>query len=96
MAARDAGFPVAVKAEAPGLLHKSDIGCVRLGCRSEDAVAEAYRTVVANAGKAGFAGADALIQPMRSGVAEVFAGWCATRCSGRRWRSGSAEFSSRS
>ena len=74
MAARDAGLPVAVKAEAPGLLHKSDIGCVRLGCRSEDAVAEAYRTVVANAGKAGFAGAGALIQPMRSGVAEVFAG----------------------
>ena len=25
--------PVAVKAEAPGLLHKSDLGCVRLGLR---------------------------------------------------------------
>ncbi len=73
-AARDAGFPVAVKAEAPGLLHKSDIGCVRLGCGSEEAVAEAYRAVVANAGKAGFANAGALVQPMRAGVAEVFAG----------------------
>lgn len=73
-AAREVGFPVAVKAEAPGLLHKSDIGCVRLGCASDEAVAEAYRSVVAKAGAAGFAGAGVLVQPMRSGVAEAFAG----------------------
>ena len=37
---------VAVKAEAPGLLHKSDLGCVRLGCADEQAVRDAYAAVV--------------------------------------------------
>jgi acetyltransferase len=69
------GTSVAVKAEAPGLLHKSDLGCVRLGCASESDVREAYRTVVQNARKAGFvSGVGALIQPMTRGVAEAYAG----------------------
>jgi acyl-CoA synthetase (NDP forming) len=69
------GTSVAVKAEAPGLLHKSDLGCVRLGCASESDVREAYRTVVRNARKAGFVGGvGALIQPMTRGVAEAYAG----------------------
>ncbi len=34
--------PVALKAEAPGLLHKSDIGCVRLNCASEADVAAGF------------------------------------------------------
>jgi acetyltransferase len=71
---RRLGAPVAIKAEAPGLLHKSDIGCVRLDCPSEAAVAEAYRTVTENARKAGFGDAGAIVQPMATGVAEVFAG----------------------
>jgi acetyltransferase len=67
--------PVAVKAEVAGLLHKSDVGCVRLGCASERDVAAAYREVVANARKAGFKNAaQALIQPMVKGVAEAYAG----------------------
>jgi acetyltransferase len=66
--------PVALKADAPGLLHKSDIGCVRLGCATEAEVAEAYHAIVANAQRAGFGNADVLIQPMTSGVAEAFAG----------------------
>jgi acyl-CoA synthetase (NDP forming) len=68
------GYVVAVKAEAPGLLHKSEIDCVRLNCASERDVTDAYRTVVANARKAGFADAQALIQPMIAGVAEAYAG----------------------
>jgi acetyltransferase len=72
--ARRLGTPVAVKAEAPGLLHKSDIGCVALNCAGEDAVRRAFRTVTANCAKAGFGSAGALIQPMVSGVAEAFAG----------------------
>lgn len=69
------GRPVAVKAEAPGLLHKSDVGCVRLGCASADEVAAAYRAVSANAHQAGFADVTGvLIQPMVAGVTEVFAG----------------------
>src|SRR5262249_30699254 len=73
-AARELGMPVAIKAEAPDLLHKSDIGCVRLGCATDEAVTDAYRTVVDNAAKAGFANAGALIQPMIAGVAEAYAG----------------------
>ena len=64
----------AVKAEAPGLLHKSELDCVRLNCASERDVTDAYRAVVANARKAGFADAQALIQPMVAGVAEAYAG----------------------
>ncbi len=64
---------VAVKAEAPGLLHKSDLGCVRLGCTDEQAVREAYAAVVRNARNAGFDGG-VLIQPMITGVAEAYAG----------------------
>jgi succinyl-CoA synthetase beta subunit len=64
---------VAVKAEAPGLLHKSDLGCVRLGCVDEQAVRDAYAAVVRNARNAGFEGG-VLIQPMIKGVAEAYAG----------------------
>lgn len=67
-------IPVAVKAEAPGLLHKSEIGGVRLDCRTEAEVSEAYRTVTANARKAGVADAGAIVQLMASGVAEAYAG----------------------
>ena len=58
------GTPVALKAEMPGLLHKSDIGCVRLGCKDASEVAQAYRAIVENARTAGFDTADVLVQPM--------------------------------
>lgn len=66
--------PVALKAEAPGLLHKSDLGCVALNCADEGAVIAGYAAVVANARAAGFAPDGVLVQPMVSGVAECFAG----------------------
>jgi acyl-CoA synthetase (NDP forming) len=73
--ARRMATPVAVKAEAPDLVHKSDVGCVRLGLAGDDAVIQAFRDVMANCAKAGFKNAaGALIQPMVSGVAEAFAG----------------------
>jgi acetate---CoA ligase (ADP-forming) len=68
------GGPVALKAEHPGLLHKSELGCVRLGCGSAAAVAAAYRDVLANARRGGFAYPAALVQPMVAGVAEAYAG----------------------
>jgi acetate---CoA ligase (ADP-forming) len=70
---RRLGGAVAVKAEAPGLLHKSDLGCVRLSCASEHDVREAYREVAQNARNAGFEAA-VLIQPMIKGIAEAYAG----------------------
>jgi acyl-CoA synthetase (NDP forming) len=69
------GTPVAIKAEVAGLLHKSDVGCVRLGCAGPTDVADAYRHVIENARKAGFDDAiQVLIQPMVTGVAEAYAG----------------------
>jgi hypothetical protein len=68
------GTPVAVKAEALGLLHKSDVGCVRVDCANERDVREAYRAVVENARKAGFQAGSVLIQPTIRGVAEAYAG----------------------
>ena len=69
------GTAVAVKAEAPGLLHKSDISCVRLNCSNEREVAEAYRAVMQNARKAGFErGLGVLVQPMVEAATEVYAG----------------------
>lgn len=70
---RQFGTAVAIKAEAPDLLHKSDLGCVRLGCADEREVRDAYAAVVGNARNAGFDGA-VLIQPMIKGVAEAYAG----------------------
>jgi acyl-CoA synthetase (NDP forming) len=73
-AARELGIPVAIKADAPGLIHKSDIKGVRLGCATDKDIAQAYREVVGNATKAGFIDVGALIQPMASGIAEAYAG----------------------
>jgi acetate---CoA ligase (ADP-forming) len=69
------GYPVVVKADAEGLSHRSDIGCVRVDCRTEHAVREAFTEVAANARKAGYNKLHgALIQPMMPFVAETFAG----------------------
>ncbi len=40
--AREMGFPVVMKALRPGLVHKSELGGVRLGLSNESAVQEAY------------------------------------------------------
>ena len=69
------GTDVAIKAEVAGLLHKSDAGCVRLSCRNERDVADAYDAVIRNAHSAGFNDASqVLVQPMVAGVAEAYAG----------------------
>ena len=65
---------VAVKAAAPGLMHKSDIGCVRLNCATAAQVAQAYREIVENARRAGLKTAQVIVQPMHVGVAEAYAG----------------------
>ena len=44
-AAEAIGFPVALKAAGPTILHKSDVGGVRLNLRDADAVASAYRSL---------------------------------------------------
>ncbi|GAC1653760.1 MAG: acetate--CoA ligase family protein [Candidatus Dormibacteraceae bacterium] len=47
--ARDAGFPCVVKVQSPDLLHKTEIGAVRLSLLTADEVATAYKDVLANA-----------------------------------------------
>jgi acetate---CoA ligase (ADP-forming) len=74
-AARLFGYPVALKLESTRLVHKSDAGCVILGCRNAAEVSEAFTRIEANAAKAGVADIDgALVQPMADKLVEVFAG----------------------
>ena len=44
--AEEIGFPVALKTAAPGIIHKSDLGGVRLNLRSGAAVGRAYSELV--------------------------------------------------
>ncbi|MBI3325831.1 MAG: acetate--CoA ligase family protein [Nitrospinae bacterium] len=47
--AKELGFPVALKVASPDILHKSDVGGVRLHIGSIKQVGEAYREVLARA-----------------------------------------------
>lgn len=49
LAAKRIGFPVAVKISSQDILHKTDVGGIRLGLRSEQDVREATRDVLAAA-----------------------------------------------
>jgi acyl-CoA synthetase (NDP forming)/L-amino acid N-acyltransferase YncA len=68
-AAAEVGYPVAVKAADPALVHKSDIGGVRLRLTDADAVRSAYRSVTAATG-----GPEVLVQPMAPPGVELVAG----------------------
>jgi acetate---CoA ligase (ADP-forming) len=48
--ARGIGYPLVVKTAMPGILHKSDVGGVRLGLQDEIAVRETYRDMAARLG----------------------------------------------
>jgi len=65
-AARELGFPVAIKILSPDITHKSDVGGVRLGLQNEEMVAAAFdemlRQVRAARPEARIEGA--LVQPM--------------------------------
>jgi acetate---CoA ligase (ADP-forming) len=73
--AKELDGPVAIKVVSPQILHKSDIGGVKLGVEGPDAVRQAYDEVV-HAGR-GVAGAEvqgALVSPMRTGATELLVG----------------------
>ena len=75
-AARAMGFPVALKIASPAIVHKSDIGGVKLGLQNEDAVREAFTQVMGSA-KAAVSAAHiegVLVSPMRSGGVELLVG----------------------
>jgi acetate---CoA ligase (ADP-forming) len=69
------GGPLAVKIVCAGIVHKSDIGAVRLGVPADEAaIREAYRAVTAAASSACPGAADVLISPMRTGGTELLVG----------------------
>jgi acetyl-CoA synthetase (ADP-forming) len=63
------GFPVALKADSPSIVHKSDAGAVQLGLVSTPAVAAAAREMAERLSVRGF-----VVQPMVRGEAEVIVG----------------------
>ena len=66
-----AGGAVVLKADVPGLLHKSDAGAVELDLRSEADVRDAYRALT---GRFGERQGQVLVQPMIAGGIEVIVG----------------------
>ncbi len=65
------GYPVALKAADPDLVHKSDIGAVKLRLADADAVRAAYATIAQATGQQHPL---VLVQPMASGQVELVAG----------------------
>ena len=70
-AARELGYPVVMKAEAPSILHKTELDVVRLGIANEAELRPAYAEIVADARGHELHGV--LVQPMVPG-AEVIVG----------------------
>jgi acyl-CoA synthetase (NDP forming)/GNAT superfamily N-acetyltransferase len=70
-AAAAAGYPVAMKADVPGLVHKTDAGAVLLDLRTEDDVRAGYRRL---AGQFGARLTGVLVEPMITGGTEVIVG----------------------
>jgi acyl-CoA synthetase (NDP forming) len=71
-AAERLGWPVAVKLDAPGLAHKSDVGGVALGIAGRKPLAAALRRLVAAGREHGADGV--LVQPMAKAGVELIAG----------------------
>ena len=65
------GYPVVLKVADPGLVHKTDIGGVKLNLRDADAVRSAYQSIASAVGSPEPA---VLIQPMAKGQVELVAG----------------------
>ncbi|MFP4227234.1 MAG: bifunctional acetate--CoA ligase family protein/GNAT family N-acetyltransferase [Salinivenus sp.] len=61
-AAQEIGYPVAVKIHSTSITHKSDVGGVKLGLGTDEAVEEAFRTIEGNVTPDGFDGVT--VQPM--------------------------------
>jgi acetate---CoA ligase (ADP-forming) len=72
--AAEIGGPVAIKAIAPGLLHKTDVGAVRLGVTGAGAATRAARAAATGARAAGYAPSGFLVQAMVPAGVELLAG----------------------
>ncbi len=72
--ARELGRPVAVKAIAPGVIHKSEAGAVRLDARTPEAAEAAAREMAARLAGEGHAPEGFLVQEMVGGGVEMIVG----------------------
>ena len=74
--ADELGYPVVLKIVSPDIVHKSDIGGVKLGLADRDAVAAAYEEVISAAKKASpEANVHGVsVQPMAKGGLEIIVG----------------------
>jgi acyl-CoA synthetase (NDP forming) len=73
-AAAEIGAPVALKASASGLVHKTDAGGVRLGLDGAAAVRAAGREIEAAVARAGHRLEELLVQPMAPTGVELIVG----------------------
>ncbi|HTQ79487.1 MAG TPA: acetate--CoA ligase family protein [Thermoanaerobaculia bacterium] len=73
-AARELGYPVVVKAIAPGLVHKSDVGAVAVDLRGEDELAAALARMESSVAAAGYAISGYFLQELGQGGHEVIFG----------------------
>jgi acetate---CoA ligase (ADP-forming) len=73
-AAREIGFPLVVKAIAPGLVHKSDVGAVAVDLRDEDELRAALEKMETEVGAAGFPVEGFFVQELVTGGHEVIFG----------------------
>jgi len=73
-AAAQLGWPIALKAVAHGLLHKSDVGGVRLGLEDPQAVRDAAREIDAAVARAGHRLEGLVVQPMAPSGVELIVG----------------------
>ena len=73
-AAERIGYPLVAKLVSPDVAHKTEHGLIRLGLNSADAVAEAFRTMMAKAQSMGVHIEGVTLEPMLAGGVEILAG----------------------
>jgi len=73
-AARECGYPVVMKAVAPGVIHKTDIGAVRVDIRSQAELDGAFGDLIRKLGEAGADLEGILVQRYASGGRETVIG----------------------
>lgn len=73
-ASREVGFPLVLKADAPGLVHKSEVGAVRLDLRDEASLADALDAMTARLVAAGTPPRGFLLQELARGGHELIFG----------------------
>jgi len=72
--AEELGDEVALKAVAPGLLHKSEVGAVRLSLKGSEEIEEAAEEMLRQLSSAGLEGTGFIVQPMVQAGIEMLVG----------------------